>query len=167
TEWSVIPDLAVYPELRWLDRWHLVAPASFAFGLLFLGNFLEAHYPGLGVTGGQLVIWGFFVSTVALFHATFSINSVAHLFGSRPFPEVDDDSRNNPLLALLTLGEGWHNNHHKYPGREKHGLHWWQYDPTHWGLKIAALFRLVRMRAKHVVHLEGPAASSVELQLPI
>jgi stearoyl-CoA desaturase (delta-9 desaturase) len=145
TDWGQIPDLAKYPELRWLDRWHLAGPVSLAVGLLFLGRWLEANVPGLGVDGAQLVIWGFFVSTTILYHATFSINSLGHLFGTRRF-ETGDDSRNNPLLALITLGEGWHNNHHDNPGRERHGLAWWEFDPTHWALRAFQGVGLARLR---------------------
>ena len=82
-----------------------------------------------------LLIWGFFVSTTALFHGTSSINSFTHLWGSRRFATTDD-SRNNFFLALITLGEGWHNNHHRYQGSTRNGFYWWEIDPTYYGLKL-------------------------------
>jgi stearoyl-CoA desaturase (delta-9 desaturase) len=87
--------------------------------------------------------WGFFVSTVVLFHATVTINSLAHRFGSRRFA-TRDDSRNNVWLALLTFGEGWHNNHHFFPGTVRQGFRWWEVDVTWYGLWLMAQLRLVR-----------------------
>ena len=111
TDWKRIPDLAKFPELRWLDRYDVLMPVVLATGLYFVGAWIRHLAPQTGVTGGQLLVWGFFVSTVVLFHATVTINSLAHGFGTRRF-NTRDDSRNNLWLALLTLGEGWHNNHH-------------------------------------------------------
>ena len=90
----------------------------------------------------QLVVWGFCISTVVLFHATFVINSLAHRFGSRRFG-THDASRNNWLLALLTFGEGWHNNHHRFPGAARQGLRWWECDMTYYGLSLLAWLGLV------------------------
>jgi stearoyl-CoA desaturase (delta-9 desaturase) len=118
-----------YPELRFLDRWDALVPALLAVGLYLVG-------------GAQWVVWGFCVSTVALYHATFSINSVAHRFGSRRY-RTRDDSRNNGLLALLTFGEGWHNNHHHYPASARQGFYWWEIDLTYYGLRLLALLGLV------------------------
>ena len=87
----------------------------------------------------MLLVWGFFLSTVALYHATYSVNSLAHLFGSRRFATADD-SRNNLLVAVLTLGEGWHNNHHHYPSSARQGFFWWEIDPTYY--LLVALQRL-------------------------
>ncbi len=86
---------------------------------------------------------GFFISTVVLFHATVTINSLSHRFGSRRF-ETADDSRNNFLLALLTFGEGWHNNHHFYSSSARQGFRWWEVDLTWYGLRLLALLGLVR-----------------------
>ena len=99
---------------------------------------------GLYAAGGlEFVVWGFCVSTVALWHATFTINSLAHRFGRRRYA-TRDDSRNNPWLALLTFGEGWHNNHHHYPGAARQGFYWWEIDLTYAGLRLLALFGIVR-----------------------
>jgi stearoyl-CoA desaturase (delta-9 desaturase) len=89
-----------------------------------------------------MLVWGFFVSTVLLFHATVTINSLAHRFGSRRYA-TRDDSRNNWLLALLTFGEGWHNNHHHFPGAVRQGVAWWELDLTWYGLRAMAALGLV------------------------
>ncbi|MBB5015826.1 acyl-CoA desaturase [Rehaibacterium terrae] len=143
TDHRAIRDLARYPELRWLDRYDIVVPVALAAGLYFLGSWLERAYPALQTNGPQLLVWGFFVSTVALFHVTFTINSLAHRWGSRRFA-TRDNSRNNWLLALLTFGEGWHNNHHHYPGSARQGFRWWEIDLTYYGLRLLALLGLVR-----------------------
>ncbi|MFT3667659.1 MAG: fatty acid desaturase [Pseudoxanthomonas sp.] len=143
TDWSRIPDLAGYPELRWLDRYDTVVPVLLAAALFGLGMLLERLAPGLGTNGPQLLVWGFFISTVVLFHATVTINSLAHRFGRRRF-DTRDDSRNNLWLALLTFGEGWHNNHHFFPGTARQGFRWWEIDLTWYGLRLLALVGLVR-----------------------
>ncbi len=142
TDWERIRDLARYPELRWLDRYDIVVPVLLAVGLFLLGGWLETAAPGLGTTAWQMLVWGFFISTIALFHATVTINSLAHRFGKRRF-ETRDDSRNNFWLALLTFGEGWHNNHHFFPGSVRQGFRWWEIDLTYYALRTMALFRLV------------------------
>lgn len=142
TELERVPDLAAYPELRWLDRYDIAIPILLAVALYALGALLHHEAPQLHTSGGQLLVWGFFVSTVVLFHGTVTINSLAHRFGSRRFA-THDDSRNNPWLALLTFGEGWHNNHHYFPGSARQGFRWWEIDITWYGLKLMALLGLV------------------------
>lgn len=142
TEYRRVQDLAKYPELVWLNRYDVVAPVTLAVLLYFAGRWLESAAPSLGVSGGQMLVWGFFVSTTALFHATASINSLAHLFGSRRY-DTGDDSRNNFLLALLTLGEGWHNNHHKFMSCTRQGFYWWEIDLTYYVLKLLASTGLI------------------------
>lgn len=142
TELERVPDLAKYPELRWLDRYDIAVPVLLAVALYALGVLLRHVAPQLHTSGGQLLVWGFFISTVVLFHATVTINSLAHRFGSRRFA-TRDDSRNNPWLALLTFGEGWHNNHHYFPGSARQGFRWWEIDLTWYGLKLMALLGLV------------------------
>ena len=137
-----IRDFSRYPELVFLDRFDMLVPFLLALSLLLLGMLLEQVAPQLGVTGGQLLIWGFFISTVVLYHATFSINSLAHAFGRRRY-ETRDDSRNNFWLALITLGEGWHNNHHHYPASARQGFFWWEVDLTYYGLKLMESIGLV------------------------
>ncbi len=138
-----VPDLARFPELRWLDRYDAAVPAALAALLFGTGAWLERSAPELGVTGGQLLVWGFCISTVLLWHATFTINSMAHRFGSRRYA-TRDDSRNNPWLALLTLGEGWHNNHHRYPAAARQGFFWWEIDIAWYGLRALEALGIVR-----------------------
>lgn len=142
THWERIPDLASFPELRWLDRYDTLVPVVLAVALYGLGALLQAVAPQLGTSGAQMLVWGFFVSTVVLFHATVTINSLAHVFGSRRF-DTRDDSRNNAWLALITFGEGWHNNHHFYPGTARQGFRWWEFDLTWYGLRLMAALGLV------------------------
>ncbi len=142
TDRGVIPDLNRYAELRWLDRYDAIVPIAFATALYCLGAWLGAAYPSLHTSGAQMLIWGFFISTVVLLHATVTINSLAHRFGSRRYA-TRDDSRNNWLLALITFGEGWHNNHHHFPGSARQGFRWWEIDVTYYVLRAMALCGLV------------------------
>jgi stearoyl-CoA desaturase (delta-9 desaturase) len=130
TDLVKVADLARYPELMWLHKYHLV-PAI----LLAAICFLIAGWPGLFV--------GFFCSTVLVYHATFCINSLAHVRGRKRYL-TGDDSRNNWLLAVLTMGEGWHNNHHAYPSSVRQGFRWWEIDPTYYILKALALTGVIR-----------------------
>jgi stearoyl-CoA desaturase (Delta-9 desaturase) len=142
TDLRQVPDLARYPELRWLDRFDVAVPVIFAAATYALGALLHRIDPSLQTTGPQMLVWGFFISTVVLFHATVTINSLAHRYGSRRFP-TPDDSRNNLWLALLTFGEGWHNNHHGFPGCARQGFLWWEIDVTWYGLRLMAALGLV------------------------
>jgi len=137
-----VPDLARYPELRWLDRYDIAVPILLAAAMYALGTLLHYSAPALHTDGAQMLVWGFFISTVALFHATVTINSLAHRWGTRRFP-TRDDSRNNFWLALLTFGEGWHNNHHRFPGTVRQGFLWWEIDLTWYGLRLMAALGLV------------------------
>ena len=143
TDLARVPDLAKYPELRWLDRYDIAVPVLLAVAMYALGVLLQHVAPQLGTSGGQMLVWGFFVSTIVLFHATVTINSLAHRFGRRRYA-TKDDSRNNVWLALLTFGEGWHNNHHFFPGSSRQGFRWWEVDVTWYGLKLMAMLGLVR-----------------------
>jgi stearoyl-CoA desaturase (delta-9 desaturase) len=135
TDYSKIKDLAKFPELVWLNRFDLVVPVLFALSLFGSGWLLELYAPALGTTRWQMLVWGFFISTTVLFHGTGCINSMAHLMGKRRF-KTDDDSRNSAILAFITLGEGWHNNHHRYQSSTRNGFYWWEIDPTYYGLKL-------------------------------
>jgi len=143
TDAKAVPDLAKYPELRLLDRFDILVPAALAAALYFLGAGLERWAPELGTNGPQLLVWGFFVSTVAVYHAVFTINSLAHRFGRRRY-DTRDDSRNNFLLALITFGEGWHNNHHYYPASTRQGFFWWEIDLTYYLLRVLSWLGIVR-----------------------
>ena len=142
TDYRRIHDFARFPELRWLNRFDVIVPIVLAVMLYFVGRLLHYATPSLGVTGWQLVVWGFVVSTTLLFHATASINSLAHLIGRRRY-DTGDDSRNNFFLALITLGEGWHNNHHKFRSCTRQGFYWWEIDLTYYGLKFLAGLGLI------------------------
>ncbi|PKL94921.1 MAG: acyl-CoA desaturase [Gammaproteobacteria bacterium HGW-Gammaproteobacteria-8] len=143
TEWKQIPDLAGYRELRWLDRYDILVPVIYATAMFGLGTALGAVWPESGTSGLQMLVWGYFISTVVLIHVTLTINSLAHCFGSRRF-ETPDDSRNNIWLAILTLGEGWHNNHHHFPGSARQGFYWWELDLSYLGLRLLERLGLVR-----------------------
>ena len=142
TDYSQVRDLAKFPELVFLNRFDTVVPILFATGLFWLGHFLQVHYPGLGVTSWQLLVWGFFISTTLLFHATSCINSMAHLLGRRRY-DTGDNSRNSFLLALITLGEGWHNNHHRYMNTVRQGFYWWEIDVSYYLLKVISWTGLI------------------------
>ena len=130
TDYEVIRDYARSPFLRWLNRFDMVAPLALAVFMYALGSILARLAPGLQTSGPQMLVWGFVVSTVLLFHVTVSINSIAHVWGSRRF-DTDDNSRNNAVLAIFTFGEGWHNNHHHYPNSVRQGFRWWELDLTY------------------------------------
>ena len=134
TDYSHVRDLAKFPELVFLNRFDSLVPALLAVALFALGGLLHQFAPSLGVTSWQLLVWGFFISTTVLFHATSSINSLAHLLGKRRY-ETGDNSRNSFLLAIITLGEGWHNNHHRYMSATRQGFYWWEIDISYYLLK--------------------------------
>ncbi len=138
-----IRDFGRYPELRWLNENALLMPFLLGTVLFIFGQWLEVSAPTLHTNGIQMAVWGFFVSTVFLYHLTFCVNSLAHTVGSRRF-ETSDTSRNSFLLGLITMGEGWHNNHHRYPSSERQGFHWWEIDLTHYLLKALSWVGVVR-----------------------
>jgi len=135
---SRVRELMRFPELKLLDRFDILVPIALAVAMLMLGKALQHWAPQLGTTGWQMLVWGFFVSTVVCYHATYTINSLCHGFGRRRY-DTKDDSRNNAWLALLTFGEGWHNNHHHYPASVRQGFYWWEIDLTYYGLKMLQL----------------------------
>ncbi len=133
TDLSNVRDLSRFRELRLLDRYAWVPLVGYAL-LCY------------AIAGAAGVVWGFVVSTIAVNHATFCINSLAHMWGSRRY-RTPDTSRNNPLLALIALGEGWHNNHHFYMSSARQGFFWWEVDVSYYTLKLLAWLRLI-----HDVH---------------
>lgn len=137
-----VKDLLVYPELKFLDRFDVIAPLFLATSLYLFGVVLENYAPHLHTSGLQLLVWGFVISTIVLYHMTFTVNSLAHVWGKRRF-NTSDQSRNNSLIALLTLGEGWHNNHHHFPSAARQGFYWWEIDLTYYGLKILSALGLI------------------------
>ncbi len=128
---KAVPDLMKFPELRFLNRFDNTVPFIEACLIFALGSWLQSR--GWDTTGGQMLIWGFFISTVVCSHATYTINSLTHLWGKKRY-KSKDESRNSLLLALLTFGEGWHNNHHYYPGSVRQGFYWWEIDLTYYAL---------------------------------
>ena len=128
-DYGTVKDLTKYPELVWLDKQVYLPAILLGFGVWAWG-------------GWAMLVVGFFWSTVLLFHCTFFINSLAHVSGSQRYL-TGDDSRNNFWLALITLGEGWHNNHHHYQSSARQGFLWWEVDVSFYVLRAMACFRLV------------------------
>ncbi|MFO0697255.1 MAG: acyl-CoA desaturase [Polyangiales bacterium] len=129
TRWDKIQDFAKYPELVWLNRYWMVPPVALGVACYLLG-------------GPQGLFIGFFASTVFTWHGTFFINSLAHVVGKRRYPTTDH-SRNYWLLAILTHGEGWHNNHHHYQSSARNGFYWYEWDPTYYVLVVLSWFGIV------------------------
>ncbi len=141
TPFDKIKDFAKYPELRWLNRHFMVPPVVVGFAVWAIWG-----WPGL--------IWGFLASTVALWHGTFTINSLSHVFGKQRY-RTTDTSRNNVWLALLTMGEGWHNNHHYFQSSVRQGFFWWEIDASYYVLKVLSWFGVVwdlKMPPEQVLH---------------
>jgi len=155
TDYSRIPDLAKFPELRWLNRNQYAATMVYAVAL----------YLAFGWTG---LAYGYFLSTVLLWHGTFTINSLMHLFGRRVFPTADQ-SRNSMIFALITMGEGWHNNHHYYPISAAQGFTWWQVDMSFsllWlGEKIGLVTGLRRAPSLAVTEALALARSKLDVSV--
>jgi stearoyl-CoA desaturase (delta-9 desaturase) len=129
TDWDAIKDWTKYPELVWLNRLWWVPPLLLSVGVWF-------------VLGWSALIVGVFISTVLLYHGTFLVNSLCHVFGKRRY-QTTDQSRNNWLVAFLTLGEGWHNNHHHYQSAACQGFFWWEIDFSYYALKGLEVFGVV------------------------
>ena len=125
----VIRDFSKDVEIAWLERFYFVPPLLLAIALYLAGGF-------------AWVVWGFCVPTMTLAHATFAINTVNHLSGSRRF-ETRDESRNNAFTAFFAVGEGWHNNHHRYQRAARNGFYWWEFDPTWYVIRAMAAVGLV------------------------
>lgn len=142
TNLRAVPDLAKFPELRFLDRFDILIAILLALSLYGLGVGLATVAPALETNGMQILIWGFFVSTVVLYHCTYTINSLAHQVGKKWY-ETKDHSGNSLLLALLTSGEGWHNNHHHYPASARQGFYWWELDLTYYLLVLLSWAGLI------------------------
>ncbi|HEV2351406.1 MAG TPA: fatty acid desaturase [Terriglobia bacterium] len=129
TQVEMIRDYYKYPELRWLNKHFLVPPVVLAVALYLVG-------------GWGWLVWGFFISTVMLWHGSFCVNSLAHVFGQRRYITTDT-SRNSLLISLITMGEGWHNNHHHYMASVRQGFYWWELDGTYYLLKVLSWFGIV------------------------
>jgi hypothetical protein len=122
TKWDRIKDFARFPELRFLNKHWWIPPTLLGVAVWLAG-------------GWSMLLIGFFLSTVLLWHGTFTINSLSHVFGSRRF-RTTDTSRNNWLLALITCGEGWHNNHHHFCASANQGFYWWEIDVSYYVIKL-------------------------------
>jgi len=147
-----VRELARFPELAWLDRYAVVVPVAFAAALFLAGGF-----PWLA--------WGFFVPVTVAWHVTFCINSVAHVLGRRRYA-TGDDSRNNFVLALLTFGEGWHNNHHHYPSTANQGWFWWEIDLTYYVLRALGALGIVWDLRTPPRHIRDGAAAAADFAAP-
>ncbi len=165
TDYTKIKDLARYPELRLLNRYDLIGSVLLLSVLAGWGAWLRSR--GIDTSPMQMIVWGYFISTTFLFHGTACINSLAHVFGKRRY-ETKDDSRNSFILALITLGEGWHNNHHRCQSTVRQGFHWWEIDPTYYVLRALSWTGLIwglkpvpRWVHDHA-HADGPLAPPEE-----
>lgn len=124
----VLRDFSKAWEIAFLDRWFFLPPLLLAVAMYLLG-------------GLPWLVWGFCLPTVTLAHATFAINTVNHMVGTRRFDTIDG-SRNNVVTALFAVGEGWHNNHHRYQRAARNGFYWWEFDPTWYVIRLMAVVGL-------------------------
>lgn len=161
TSWESVRDWSRYPELCWLNRHAWLPPVALA-GLCFVAG------------GWSGLVWGFVISTVLSHHATFAVNSLCHLFGRRRYA-TPDASRNNLLVALLTLGEGWHNNHHHYQSSANQGFFWWEIDVSYYAIKLLQWIGLVwdvrqpprkQLLTFSVARTQLPRATKVAIEHP-
>ena len=142
TDYTAIKDFARYPELVFLNRFNKLIPLLLGVLLFVSGEWLSLNAPSLNTNGWQLIVWGWFISTTVLLHGTSTINSLSHLYGKKRF-DTGDESRNNFWLSLITLGEGWHNNHHYYMHSARQGFYWWEVDLTYYALRFLSFFGIV------------------------
>lgn len=173
TKYNNLPDFSRFPELIFINRYDWLVPLLYAILLYGTGSVLSQNYPSLNTSGAQLLVWGWFISTTLLFHGTCTINSLSHVFGSQRY-NTGDQSRNNFYLALITLGEGWHNNHHQYPGSTRQGFYWWEIDITYYILKALEAFGIVwdlhpvplSIRENHTAKTSGKPFSPLSNEQP-
>jgi stearoyl-CoA desaturase (delta-9 desaturase) len=153
TDEKSVADLSKYPELRFLNHPAIAMLPTVVLACFFL------------LFGGTMgLFWGFFVSTVLLWHGSFSINSLSHVFGDKRY-DTGEESRNNFWLAILTTGEGWHNNHHHFMSSANQGWHWWQVDVTFYMIRLMEMLGLVwdvRRPPQHIVDAPRPAELPAE-----
>ena len=152
TDYSRIKDFAKYPELVWLNRLWMIPPVAVGTITFFAGGFFA-------------LVWAFAVCQVMTWHSTFTINSLSHVWGNRRYKTTGDDSRNNVVLAIVTMGEGWHNNHHHYQVSARQGFFWWEIDCTYYVLRLLAAVGLVwdlHGVPDHIRLPDGEAAEEAE-----
>jgi stearoyl-CoA desaturase (delta-9 desaturase) len=144
TDYKVIGDYAKFPELVWLNKYHMVPPLVLGLIVTALGGIVNGGSITMMFTtaGFSTLFVGFFLSTVILYHGTFSINSIMHKFGRQRY-ETGEESKNSLWLALITMGEGWHNNHHYYEVAGRQGFFWWEVDITYYILKAMSWTGLI------------------------
>ncbi|TAF63140.1 MAG: acyl-CoA desaturase [Cytophagales bacterium] len=143
TNYKIIGDFSKFKEIRWIDKNYLLPPTVLGALVWFTGGLVNGgSWEGLLTEGWSTLVVGFFLSTVLLYHGTFSINSLMHKIGRKRY-KTDDESRNSVWLALITLGEGWHNNHHYYQATARQGFFWWEIDITYYVLKVLSWLGLV------------------------
>jgi stearoyl-CoA desaturase (delta-9 desaturase) len=142
TDYSMVKEWAKFPELRFLNRFDILVPIILGVSLFGIGEALYYFSPQLETSGAQLFIWGYCISTVLLAHGTFTVNSLNHTWGKRRF-KTSDDSRNNIWLAIITLGEGWHNNHHRFPVSARQGFYWWEVDVSYYLLNLMSKLGII------------------------
>ncbi len=155
TEFKAIKDFAKFPELVWLNRFYIIPPIVLGTAVMLLGGYVNGGSMATLLTHGwSTLVVGFGLSTVILWHGTFSINSIMHKFG-KPRYDTGDESKNSLWLALITLGEGWHNNHHYYKSATRQGFYWWEIDFTYYIIKMLSWVGLVwdvREVPPHIKH---------------
>ena len=158
-----IRDFTKYPELMFITKYDTVVPALFFALCLAIGwswPYLVPDAKGVwALTIGQMIAYSFFASTVVLYHATFCVNSLLHVWGTRPY-KTADTSRNNALISIIVFGEGWHNNHHHFQSSARNGFRWWEFDPTFWALKVLSWVGIVwdlKEVPPHVIHRTADA----------
>lgn len=139
TDRKVVRDLIKFKELVLIDRFDWLPPVLLLISLFVIGEYLLL---ASNISGLNMVIWGFCVSTILVYHCTFAVNSVAHLWGTQRY-NTKEESKNNFFVALLTFGEGWHNNHHHYPGSIRQGFYWWEVDLTYYVLRCMSFLGIV------------------------
>jgi stearoyl-CoA desaturase (Delta-9 desaturase) len=172
TRYDLIKDWKDHKELHWLNRYHWVPAVILAVAVYFVGNKVNGAGWFDWSAGISTLLIGFFLSTVLLFHGTFTINSLMHKIGGKRY-KTGDESRNSLVLALVTLGEGWHNNHHYYQSATRQGFYWWEIDITYYIIRTLGVFgivwdiRGVPEKVKESNKVNAPNAAPVPIVEPV
>ena len=138
-----LSDLNKFKELVWLDRYNFIPPVIYFIVLWLAGEWYAGKNPGTPIDGAFVLFWGGILRVVVLWHVTWSVNSICHIWGKRVFA-TKDDSKNNLWVALISLGEGWHNNHHKYPASARNGFGWRQPDVSYYCILLMRRLGIVK-----------------------